>query len=409
MDATALSALPETTGCYWFEDADGTVMYAGKSVNLRKRVASYYTRLALTDPRDNYNTVRNYTRKLECMVRFIKKIGFIETETELDALLLEHSLIKQHRPMYNEAMRHDRKSWFIHMTTEADFTPPLSRYREVSDANDAPLNEGSEIGPFYNEYALNEALHAIADFWQLPRCGKTYPPKSSGEPCLRHHMKNCLAPCAGMADKTEYRQRFTEAAAFFQGERDAAHARALLEMEFHAENMDFERAAKIRDTYAAIRLWAGRLAKFPTDWYAKYVVFAKAHRETLFIATYAAEGMVKAWVYIDADSIKEAQEVFTGLGWFILDDAEQAGLCVPNSLNAPNLLHVPNTAEEGKQKWAALADISAIKRYVKLPSRSTTTEDATVLLNKTAEEITDFLYTSALEFVDELHSDDQTS
>ncbi|MCL2605219.1 MAG: UvrB/UvrC motif-containing protein [Defluviitaleaceae bacterium] len=368
--ADALSQLPEATGCYWFENAEGTVMYVGKSVCIRKRVASYFQRLNLTDPRESKHKIHSYIRKLETMVRFIKTIGYEQTETELDALLLEHSLIKKYRPMYNEAMRHDRKSWFITISPGETFPPLLSEYRDMrepitNDESDGRVHasSGYDIGPFYNEYTLKEALDVITGLWQLPHCGKSYDNAVKAEPCLRFHTKQCLAPCTREADPNEHLARLAEAAGFFQGNKSPAQKRVARELEQCTENMDFERAAKIRDAYATLNLWAHRLSKHPIDWRARYVVFAKTHREDRFMAAYAEEAEIKCWLYIDQGKASELSDKIKPLVRYAVQNDNTSELCFPVS------------REEGGQRWTALADISAVKHYIKLPIGENETED----------------------------------
>ncbi|MCL2501029.1 MAG: GIY-YIG nuclease family protein [Defluviitaleaceae bacterium] len=368
--ADTLAQLPEATGCYWFENAEGTVMYVGKSVNIRKRVASYFQRLSLTDPRESKHKIHSYIRKLETMVRFIKTVAYEQTETELDALLLEHSLIKKHRPMYNEAMRHDRKSWFITVAPDGAFPPLLSEYRDMNDP--MPNSESAEricassscdIGPFFNEYTLKEALDVITNLWQIPHCGKNHGNGVKAEPCLRFHTKQCLAPCTGEADPNEYRTRLAEAAGFFQGNKAPAQERITRELGLCTENMDFERAAKIRDAYAVLNLWAHRLSKHPIDWRARYVVFAKTHREDRFMAAYAEDAEIKCWLYIDRGKASELSDKIKPLVRYAVQSDNTSGLCFPVS------------REEGGQRWTALADISAVKHYIKLPIGENETED----------------------------------
>jgi excinuclease UvrABC nuclease subunit len=352
----SLPLLPDTPGCYWFENAEGMVMYVGKSVALRKRVASYFSHLTLTDPRENPGMQQSYIRKLECMIRFVETIGYNQTDTELDALLLEHRLIKRHRPMYNETMRHDRKSWFIRIPDDEAFPPLLTEYIDTRDTNTMGKYD---IGPFFNCYALEEAQHAITNFWQLPRCGKRFTRASDAEPCMRAHLKHCMAPCSGGVEQAVYLTRIEEAARFFQGDETAAQERVQREYQIHTDNWDFERAAKIRDTFAEVSLWAKRLARLPVDWQARYIVYAKAFHENRFMAAYAAEATIRAWVYVDGLAFEKikASEVLETLARFIASNKNQ-----------PKTLRFPATREEGGERWTALADISAVKHYAMLPA-----------------------------------------
>jgi excinuclease ABC subunit C len=375
--AEEASQMPETPGCYWFEDESGNVMYIGKSICLKKRVFSYFGHLTLSDPRELANQHNAYTRKRECMIRFVKTIGYTQTETELDALLLEHRLIKQYRPMYNEVMRHDRKSWFIHIPQDEAFPPLLAEHRDVRESGTTGMYD---IGPFYNRYSLEEAMQVITDFWQLPRCGKHfYACGFENEPCLRFYLKQCLAPCAGEADQTLYHGRLTDAARFFQGDGTAARERVKKELRIHTDNLDFERAAVMRDVYNALCLWVKRLTKHPLDWRARYVIYAKAFHEDCFMAAYAGEGRIQAWVYTDEPRLTEELEE---LARFIFRDGYRSKkLCFPAS------------REEGGRLWTAMADISAVKHYIRYPANENRREQETLL----------FLRGHAEEFLKKIH------
>lgn len=228
-----LKTLPKQSGCYLFKDAQGTVLYVGKAVNLRQRVRSYFQKSA------------QHTPKIARMVRRIADIEWIVTDSELEALILECNLIKKHRPPYNVLMRDDKSYPYLCLTVSEKF-PRLLVTRRVR-------KDGSRyFGPFANSGAVWSTHQLLHRTFPLIPCGKVWSGEAVQRPCLYHHMGRCLAPCAGLASPEEYRKIVQNVILFLEGKGDDLIRQLESQMEQYAERLEFERAAKLRDQIRAL-------------------------------------------------------------------------------------------------------------------------------------------------------------
>jgi len=229
-----LKTLPRQPGCYIFKDAQGAVLYVGKAVNLRQRVRSYFQKSA------------QHTPKTARMVRKIADLEWIVTDTELEALILECNLIKKHRPPYNVLLRDDKSYPYLCLTMREPF-PRLLVTRRVRQ-------DGSRyFGPFANSGAVWSTHQLLHRTFPLIPCGKVWDGTPKQRPCLYYHMGRCLAPCAGLANPDEYRQIVQQVALFLEGKGDDLVRQLTAQMEQAAENLEFERAAKLRDQIHALQ------------------------------------------------------------------------------------------------------------------------------------------------------------
>lgn len=226
--------LPTSPGCYLYKDAAGEIIYVGKAVNLKNRVRSYFQASAQHTPK---------TRKL---VQRIVDMDVQVVDTELEALLLECTLIKQHRPHYNVRLRDDKHYPYLVLTMAEPF-PRLLVTRRVTQ-------DGSKyFGPFTNSRAVWDSLRLIYRLFPLVTCRKRWTNKVEQRPCLYHHMGRCPhAPCAGLADAAEYRRMVGDVALFLDGKQDKLLTQMRTEMEAAAEDLQFEKAARLRDQIQAV-------------------------------------------------------------------------------------------------------------------------------------------------------------
>ncbi|HVK06318.1 MAG TPA: excinuclease ABC subunit UvrC [Armatimonadaceae bacterium] len=234
--AEKLKNLPTLPGCYLYKDRDGTIIYVGKAINLRNRVRSYFQKSA------------NHTPKTKRLVANIVDMEWIVTDTELEALILECSLIKKHRPKYNVRLRDDKHYPYLLLTTSEPF-PRLLITRRVKQG------DGNRyFGPFTNSHAVGETMNLVYRLFPLVTCKKYWTNKPEQRPCLYHHMGRCPeAPCAGMADRDRYAQGVRDAELFLSGRQEKLIKDLERQMEEAADNLEFERAAKLRDRIQSVR------------------------------------------------------------------------------------------------------------------------------------------------------------
>lgn len=235
MDTQAkLASLPKQPGCYIFKDENGDVLYVGKAISLRQRVRSYFQKSA----QHSAKTVR--------MVRKIRDIEWMVTDSELEALILECTLIKRHRPPYNVLMKDDKSYPYLCITTSEKF-PRLTVTRKVRKDGDR------YFGPFANSGAVWSTSHLLHRTFPLIPCGKVWSGKPVQRPCLYHSMGRCLAPCAGKSDPDAYQVIIQDVILFLQGKGNDLMQKLQSRMEEASEKMEFERAAKLRDQIRALQ------------------------------------------------------------------------------------------------------------------------------------------------------------
>ncbi len=224
-----IQSLPHTPGVYLFKDTQSVVLYVGKAKDLKKRVVSYL--------RDDIPP------KTRLLMDRARDLSFIVTTTEKDALLLENNLIKEHHPRYNINLRDDKDYPCLRLTVNEDF-PRLEVVRR-------PRKDGAlYFGPFSSAKAVRQTLKLMQRLFPLRKCkGRV---GESKRPCLNYQMGRCLGPCWGKVGREEYARVVQEAAYFLQGRRKELERVLRREMETAAENMDFERAANIRDRLLAV-------------------------------------------------------------------------------------------------------------------------------------------------------------
>lgn len=228
-----LATLPTCPGCYLHKDASGRVIYVGKAVNLRNRVRSYFQKGA------------NLTPKVRRLVSVIADLEYIVCDSELEALVLECSLIKKHQPHYNVRLRDDKHYPYLCLTVSEPF-PRLIITRRVRQDNNR------YFGPFTNSRAVRSTMELVNRVFPLVSCGKKFDGRAVQKPCLYYHLGQCLAPCAGLADQKAYRDSVAEVADFLEGRQERVVKTLRKEMEEAAEDLDFERAARIRDRIQAV-------------------------------------------------------------------------------------------------------------------------------------------------------------
>lgn len=230
-----LKNLPTNPGCYLYKDKEGQIIYVGKAINLRNRVRSYFQKSA------------NHTPKTRKLVANIVDMDWVLTDTELEALILECNLIKKHQPKYNVRLRDDKQYPYLMLTTSEPFPRVLiTRRVKQGDGN-------KYFGPYTNGAAVRDSVDLIYRVFPLVTCKKEWTNKVEQKPCLYHHMGRCPeAPCAGLADKERYAQTVRDTEVFLQGRQDSLAKNLQAKMEAAAENLEFERAAKLRDQLVAI-------------------------------------------------------------------------------------------------------------------------------------------------------------
>ena len=233
------SHLPTSPGVYIFKATEGTVLYVGKAKNIRSRVASYFTRSG--DGRPKIAELRGRVRQID----------FIATRTETEALVLEANLIKRHRPRFNASLRDDKSYPYI-VVTLGDEYPRVFATRASHD----PRHR--YFGPFPSAGSVHATLDVLNKTFPFRKCRGPEPGRRSGVPCLNYHIGRSVAPCIGAVTKEEYDAIIADVIAFLEGRVDGLIREREAAMREAAKDMDFERAAKLRDELSALHHVRGR-------------------------------------------------------------------------------------------------------------------------------------------------------
>ncbi|MFP4662327.1 MAG: excinuclease ABC subunit UvrC [Halanaerobiales bacterium] len=228
-----LKQLPDRPGVYLMKNEIDEIIYVGKAKSLRKRVRSYFRK-------------GNHTYKTKILVTHIKDFDYIVTDTEVEAYILEANLINKYQPIYNIRLKDDKSYPYIKVTLNEDF-PRVFKTRLVK-------NDGARYyGPFTNVDALNKTIDVLKDIYSLRTCRKDLrADKPEERPCLNYHIGKCLGPCIGAISKEDYRVLVDQACLFLSGHQYELIKRIEKEMYQAAEEQNFEKAARLRDSIQAL-------------------------------------------------------------------------------------------------------------------------------------------------------------
>lgn len=227
-----LRQLPDSPGVYLHKDKAGRVLYVGKASNLKSRVRSYFHRGATHSPR------------IAWMVSRVHDLEFFLVSSNLEALILECNLIKKHRPYFNVKYRDDKRYPLLEITTS-------EAYPKIRVVRQARNKKNRYFGPYPDAGAMRRTLKVIQKVFQVRTC-KIDMDKVAERPCLDYHIELCTAPCTRYVDQIAYRSQIEAAIDFLEGRSERMIARLTGEMQRHAQMLDFERCARLRDTLADV-------------------------------------------------------------------------------------------------------------------------------------------------------------
>lgn len=228
--------IPDEPGSYQFKDADGRVIYVGKAKSLRQRLSNYF------------QNPRNMHPRTAQMVATAESVEWIQVRNDVEALMLEYNLIKRHRPRFNVRLRDDKSYPFLAVTVSDEWPRPMvMRGRKRKGVQ--------YFGPYANAYAIRETLDLLLRTFPLRTCSdnKLQRHHKLGKPCLLFHIEKCSGPCVGEVSAEQYRSLTDELLAFLDGDTDAVVERMEADMNAASSELEFERAARIRDQLTSVR------------------------------------------------------------------------------------------------------------------------------------------------------------
>ena len=230
-----LKKLPAKPGVYIMHDKDDAIIYVGKAISLRNRVRSYFRESTNKSP------------KIEKLVTKIARFEYIVTDSELEALVLENNLIKEHNPKYNTMLKDDKTYPYIKVTMGEDFPRVLFSRQMKKD-------KSRYFGPFTSAFAVKDTIELINKLYKLRTCNRVLPRDIGLErPCLNYHIGQCMAPCQEYVTKEEYRAQVEQALDFLNGNFAPILNSLKQKMEEASENLEFEDAIRYRDLYNSVK------------------------------------------------------------------------------------------------------------------------------------------------------------
>ena len=230
-----LKKLPDKPGVYIMHDKNDTIIYVGKAIILKNRVRSYFRESA------------NHSPKIAKMVSLVERFEYIVTDSELEALVLENNLIKEHRPKYNTMLKDDKTYPYIKVTV-SDVYPRILFSREMKK------DKSKYFGPYTSAAAVKDTIELINKLYKLRTCNRKLPKDAGKErPCLNYHIHQCKAPCQNFVTPEEYKKQVEEALEFLNGNYGKILKDLQQKMETASENLEFEEAASYRDLINSVK------------------------------------------------------------------------------------------------------------------------------------------------------------
>lgn len=230
-----LKKLPSQPGVYLMHDAKDEIIYVGKAVSLKNRVRQYF------------QSSRNKSAKIEQMVSRIARFEYIVTDSEMEALVLECNLIKEHQPRYNTMLKDDKAYPYIKVTVGEDFPRVMLARTMKKDKN-------RYFGPYTSAGAVKDTIDLIHKLYKIRTCSRNLPRDTGKErPCLNYHIKQCGAPCQGYISKEEYGENIRQVLEFLNGRYDGVLKNLEEKMKAASDAMDFEKAIEYRDLLSSVK------------------------------------------------------------------------------------------------------------------------------------------------------------
>ena len=353
--------LPQLPGVYLMHNRDGVVIYVGKAKSLRNRVSQYFADLA------------SHTLKTRRMVSNIDHFETIFANSELDALLLENTLIKKYKPKYNILLKDDKGYPFIRISKEL--------YPKLSVASRRERDGAQYFGPYGGRGTANTAIRLLSETFLLPSCNRKFPRDIGKErPCLQLHMKKCCGPCTGDLSPEAYQEIIRQCIQVLEGKSEELEARLQSQMEQAAEEMLFEQAAVYRDRIRAIqRLRQSRIAVVTGGADTDAIAYAvRGSRACIVRLSYRGGVLVdRSKVLLDgldegdaSDTLESfLQQYYTPLGW------------------APKAVCLSHEIEAQQTMEDYLSDLRGSKCVVQQPQRGEKRREVQLALDNAALEL----------------------
>lgn len=361
--------LPLTPGVYIMKNKHNEIIYIGKAKKLKNRVSQYF------------GCQNGHGTKVRKMVENVRDFDYILTDSEFEALVLECSLIKQNMPKYNILLKDDKGYSYVKIT-KGDYGRISACFRKDDD-------EADYLGPYTGNFSVTNAVSQASEIFRLPTCNKVFPRDiGKGRPCLNFHINRCSGVCAGKISKKEYDENLKEAVEFLKGGSSAIITRLKQQMETCAENLEFEKAAKIRDRIKAVERIMSK-QKVVIDGSVNEDVFAIARRgEKACLAVLSfREGLLSSTEHFIIDNSDNLPEI----------RAELISSYYSMERQIPPLIVLDGEISDGELISQWLTEKRGKKATLLVPQRGEKAKVSTMCLNNAAQKLGEYLGRSGKE------------
>ena len=292
-----LKKLPSQPGVYIMHDKRDEIIYVGKAISLKNRVRQYF------------QSSRNKTSKIEQMVSRIARFEYIITDSELEALVLECNLIKEHRPRYNTMLKDDKTYPYIKVTV-------YEEYPRVLFSRDMKKDKSKYFGPYTSAGAVKDTIELIHKLYKIRTCSRNLPRDIGKErPCLNYHIKQCSAPCQGYISKEEYWKSINQALDFLGGKYQPVIKMLEENMQASSEEMDYERAIEYRDLLNSVKQVAQKQKITDSGTEDRDIIaMAKDEKDAVVSVFFVREGRLigREHFHVNIGAAEDNQQILTG-------------------------------------------------------------------------------------------------
>lgn len=291
-----LKKLPAQPGVYIMHDKKDEIIYVGKAISLKNRVRQYF------------QSSRNKTAKIEQMVSRIARFEYIITDSELEALVLECNLIKEHRPRYNTMLKDDKTYPYIKVTVGEAFPRVLFSREMKKDKN-------RYFGPYTSAGAVKDTIDLIQKLYKIRTCSRSLPKEiGKGRPCLNYHIKQCGAPCQGYIGKEAYAQNVGQVLEFLSGHYDKVLKTLEEKMMQASDEMDFEKAIEYRELLTSVRQIAQKQKITSSGMEDRDIIaMAKDERDAVVQVFFVREGRLigREHFHVNIATAEDSRQILT--------------------------------------------------------------------------------------------------
>ena len=364
-----LKLLPDKPGVYIMRDKKDTIIYVGKAVVLKNRVKQYF------------QNSRNHTTKIKHMVENIDHFEYIVTDSEVEALVLECNLIKEHRPKYNTMLKDDKTYPYIRVTVN-------EAYPRVLFSREMKRDKSKYFGPYTSTTAVKDILDLLRKIYKIRTCNRNLPKDIGKErPCLYYYMGQCDAPCQGFISQEEYGKNIDQVIEFLSGNYSPVVRMLEDRMKEAAESMEYEKAASNRDLLASVRQIMNKQKITHTD---------QADRDIIAFARNKDEAVVQTFFIRGGKLIGRDHFYLTGVedetdSWVITTFIKQFYAGTPY---IPKEIFLETELEDEEVISSWLSSKRGQKVYVHVPKKGKkeklvelAKKNAVLILNKDAEKL----------------------